>query len=265
MDNSAEEVAPEFSLKLPRWLEDLLPEQIEPQTLSTLVVGGKRKLRLTQPDGSHQDFDSLRDADSAQHSSGLDLSIEQAVYDHFSDGILLGYPSETPGSITILISYTDERRRKALESAYHHFLEVWEAYSKDPSDFLGAYRFIDSHPAFWTAFDLEQHPWHWETQGYCSKLRQFVWEAKDGGYRIGLEGGGHVEIATDISARPYSEHYGDWRLESKGSSFEEAILDFAARLILSYDSEGNSLSESGFPYPVPEWVEDLKRIDAEEL
>ena len=265
MDNSVEEVTDELPIELPRWLEDLLPEQSAPQVLSTTVVDGERVLRLTEPDGSYQDFATVAEVASAQRNSELDLAIEQDVYEHFADGYRsLSYPVERKGYVGMLFGYTDERRRKSLESAYRYSLENQNRYAEDPTDFLRAYRFIDTHPAFWTTFDLEKHPWHWETNGYCGKLRQFVSGRDDGSYRFALDGGGHVEHSTGDGRSAYSEHYGDWRLEARGNSFEEAILDFAARLVLAYDSEGNGLSEDGFPYPIPEWVQDLRRIDADE-
>ena len=271
MDNSAEEVTDELPIELPRWLEDLLPEQRVPQRLSTVISeGGSRVLRLTDPNGSdYSDFDSIAEVAEANRTADQDLTIDDEVYEHFSErGHLLSYPypNGKSGYVGILFSHTDQRRRESLESSYRTSLENQSAYEGDPTSFILAYRFIDSHPAFWTSFDVEKHPWHWETQGYCSKIRQSVWSKDDGGYRISLEGGGHVEISTGPGSKPYTEHYGDWRLEATADSFEEAIVGFAARLILAFDSEGNSLSEDGFPYPVPEWVQELKiRTSDEEL
>ena len=268
MDNRAEEVTDELPIELPRWLEDLLPEPRVPQRLSTLISEGvSRILRLTDPNGSdYSDFESIAEVAEANRTSGHDLAIDEDVYEYFAEKRTLTYtfPGKS-GFVGIIFPHTDQRRRESLESSYLTSLENQRSYEDNPDSFLLAYRFIDTHPAFWTAFDVDEHPWHWETQGYCSKLRQFVWSKDNGGYSLSLEGGSHVETVTSPGSKPYTEHYGDWRLESTADSFEEAIVDFAARLILAFDSEGNSLSEDSFPYPVPEWIEDLRRIDAEEL
>lgn len=258
MDRTAEATAP----SLPDWLESLLPEQIQPHVLSTVEEDGKRILRVTAPDGEFTDFQKLAEVDRARHSGGWDLTIEDDVYEHFSEGRrhgMLTYPSERDGYVGMLMAHSDGKRRASLERAYAEFLEAKQLYEWDPKDFVKAWQFIDSHPAFWTAYDLEEHPWYWETQGYCSKLRQYVSaSSRDGLPVVSLEAGGHVPEATSPKGKAYSEHYGDWRLEVRARSFEEAILELAFRVSRAFDAQGNSLSEDEFPYEAPEWINELR-------
>lgn len=266
MDRANEITAP----SLPNWLEAVLPEPTAPHVLSTLEENGQRILRITSPDGETTDFQKISEVDNARHTGGWDLTIEADVYDHFSSGRahgMLSYPSEREGYVGMLLAYSDEKRRENLERAYADFLEAKQLYEWDPKDFVKAWRFIDSHPAFWTAYDIDEHPWHWETEGYGSKLRQYVYSSqKDGLPVVNLEAGGHVPHSTSPRGKAYSEHYGDWRLEVRARSFEEAILELAFRVSKAFDDQGNSLDEEEFPYEAPEWIKELsERIDEEEL
>lgn len=261
MENTAETAIAHG--KLPVWLETLLPERSEPEVLSTVLVGTElRVLRLTAPSGSSRDFQTLAQVADAHQGSDLDLAIEDEVYSYFADEYnFLSYPVDEPGYTGMLMGYTDERRQEGLEEAYAAFLENQRLYGEDPDDFVRAWSYIDSHPAFWTAFDLAGHPWHWETQGYCSKLRQSVRRSKAGEIRLSLDGGGHVEHSLGPGQQAYSQHYGDWRLEVTADSFESAIMKLALRVSYAFDSQGESFSEDQFPYPVPEWVLELREID----
>lgn len=258
MDRTAEAPVP----SLPDWLESLLPEQIQPHVLSTVEENGERILRVTSPAGEFTDFRKLAEVDQARHTGGWDLIIEDDVYEHFSEGRrhgMLTYPSEQDGYVGMLMARSDGKRRASLERAYSEFLEAKQLYDCDPKDFVKAWRFIDCHPAFWTAYDLEKHPWYWETQGYGSKLRQEVYaSSKDRLPVVSLEAGGHVPHATSPSGKAYSEHYGDWRLEVRARSFEEAILELAFRVSKAFDAQGNSLDEDSFPYEAPEWINKLR-------
>jgi len=255
-------------LALPRWLEAVLPEEKEP-----LILRAERPernnfiptLALDSPGGgSTTYFYSVEDLVASKKLDGHDLLIDPSALELFGSGKgHLKYDPGKEGYHGFLMSYTDARRRKALEQGYGHFLEALTAYEENSEDFYSAWNFVDSHPAFWTAHEIESYPWHWETTGYCSKIRQHVSRGKRG-FRVELSGGGHVEHSTAHGRPAYSEHYGDWRLEAQGGTFEEAMVDFAHRVWLSFDSEGNSLSEDSFPYEAPEWIRDLRAAHGDE-
>lgn len=265
MTDTAETPEAEVPVQLPEWLEELLPAHRTPQRLSTAVVDGNRVLRLLDPDGSFADFSTVREASEANSKSGYDIIIDDEVFEHFSERRSrrhLSYPLEK-GYVGMLFSYTDEDRRRSLERAYAASLENQALYAEDPQDFRKAWYFIESHPAFWTCQDVNEHPWHWETQGYCSKLRQHLYFKEGEGSWIGLEGGGHVDKAHDSVTVPYRDHYGDWRVQAAGKTFEEAIIKLAFKVSKAFDSEGNSLREEDFPMEPPEWVKELRESLAE--
>lgn len=245
-------------IALPGWLESLLPAEKDPLVLRAEVEGGNSVLILEYPGGAMSFFSTVEELVESKELERGDLLIDPSALEIFGGGkSYLEYDPGREGYHGFLMSYTDARRRKALEQSYSHFLEKLSSYEEDQEDFYAAWSFVDSHPAFWTAHELKAHPWHWETAGYCSKIHQYVSEGK-GGPTISLSGGGHVDHETAHNRPAYSEHYGDWRLEARGGTFEEAMVDFAHRVWLSFDSEGNSLSEDDFPYETPEWIRDLR-------
>lgn len=263
MDRAEEITAP----SLPNWLEELLPEPTAPHVLSTLEENGELILRVTSPDGETTGFQKISEVDNARHKGGWDLTIEDDVYERFGKGRdygMLSYELEDSRYVGMLMAHSDGKRRATLERAYADFLEDKQLYDWAPRDFVKAWRFIDSHPAFWTAHDLDEHPWYWETEGYGSKIRQYIYASKDGGPVVQLEAGGHVPHATHPEGKRYSEHYGDWRLEVRARSFEDAILELAFRVSRAFDAQGNSLDESEFPYDAPEWIKELRERISED-
>lgn len=245
-------------LALPRWLESLLPEEKDPLVLRAETENGRSVLVLEHPGGAMSFFSTVEELVESKELEQGDLLIDATALAIFGEGkSYLEYDPKREGYHGFLMSYTDARRRAALEQSYGYFLDRLRSYEENQEDFYSAWSFVDSHPAFWTAHELKKHPWHWETAGYCSKIRQYVSEGKRG-LTVFLSGGGHVDHETAHNRPAYSEHYGDWRLEAQGGTFEEAMVDFAHRVWLSFDREGNSLSEDDFPYEVPEWIRDLR-------
>ena len=255
-------------IALPGWLEALLPEEKKPLILRAEQPERNNfipTLALESPGGgSTRYFYTVEDLVESKRLDDHDLLIDSSALELFGGGKdYLEYDPGKKGYHGVLLSYTDAKRRKALEQSYGYFLKTLGRYEENSEDFYAAWSFVDSHPAFWTAHELKKHPWHWETSGYCSKIHQHVSKGKHG-VTVSLSGGGHVDHETAPDRGAYSEHYGDWRLEAHGGTFEEAMVDFAHRVWLSFDSEGNSLSEESFPYEVPEWIRDLRSAHDDE-
>lgn len=248
---------------LPDWLKEILPEHSVPGVLSAPLVDGVRVLRHTDPQGKTSDYGSVKDfADDLPRSHRQDLLIEDEVYEHFSGGKrFLRYPADRDGYVGAVMASHDGQRQRGLERAYTDSKESIARYRFDPESFFNSWQFIDRHPAFWTSFDFGKHPWHWETEGYCSKLRQFV-AIKDGELKIYLEAGGHVELDLQDNGKPFSEHYMDWRLHADGANFEEAIIDLARRVSWAFSDQGDSLPEEDFPEEPPRWIRELRESDS---
>lgn len=254
---------------LPGWLEELLPEPKTPIVMS--LVDGEL-LRLRYPDGREDTFDRLPAAHEAARQTDWDLFVADEVFEHYDDGRMMGqltYPSGRDGFVTMVISWTDGERHEALQRDYQDFVKIAAAYEADPRDFYLAWRFIDRHPAFWTAYDLDGHPWHWETDGYCSKLTQTVWRRDEelgrggvGPVIVSVAAGGHVPEDKGRGHR-YKDHYADWQLEVDASTFEEAILLLAGRVELCFERDGTPKPEEQIPLEKPGWVTTLESRIAE--
>lgn len=245
--------------KLPNWLKDLLPEPVQPHVIKAKKQGSEVEIQLESPDGSYTTYSDFGDLSKAKAKNGVDVLFDESMKTEFKDnfiGDMLLFPLSNGNSGAIL-AYSDENRQASLENAYQLFLKAEREYRNDPRNFVKAWNFIDTHPAFWTCSNLKANPWQWQTEGYCSKLIQYV-SNENGKPVISLSGGGHVPVATHGTQEPYTEHYGDWRLEVYSETFETAIIELAFRVSKSFTNEGESLSEEHFPQEPPAWVTELR-------
>lgn len=261
----------EEPLSLPQWLNELLPED---RPVKELHVYDESQ-HVIYSDGTQREFADLEEV----HNDGYEPDADTRVFNHRtkakdeSEG-LFGTVNHVSyrlpnGFYGMVFSHTDADRRKRLEDNYAEALERIAAYRESPQDFLLAWQMIDKHPGFWTlAVDYSENPWFWETEGYCSKLRQYVYRNDDGKVIVSLEAGGHVptrqNFDTGVDDVDYRGHYGDWRLEVGAASFEDAILELAARVVICFNDDGSDRAdaEETFAAVKPEWVKDLEgRLD----
>lgn len=250
--------------KLPKWLEDLLPTAVEPHIIKAQKQDNKTIILLEAPDGSITAYDNFIELSKAKATNSIDVIFDESMKVEFKDnfiGDMLLFPLSNGNSGSI-ISYSDNNRLEFLQKAYESFLNFEEEYTKDSKDFVAAWNFIDTHPAFWTCASLKDTPWQWSTNGYCSKIAQYV-TRKNGKTTVSLSGGGHVPVATYGIKEPYTEHYADWRLEAYSDTFEEAVIELAFRVSKSFNNEGESLAEESFPQDPPSWLLELRNKTGE--
>lgn len=235
--------------ELPQWLNELLPEPATPQLLA---VTADNRLELIQPDGSAQVFDTLEEAYNASRENDLDLNIAPAVAEREGekDTFFLSFPSERDGFRTMVMGYTDQDRLDSLKRGYGDFLENAKRYAEAPEDFVKAWRFLDTHPAFWTAMDLQEKPFYLAQEGHANKLRLSVY--RDNGETV-------VELETGSHVPPeYATHYGDWRLEITASTYELAVVELAKRVALTHNLDGTDAEGADEIFEKPNWVKDLE-------
>ncbi|WP_334134844.1 hypothetical protein [Acinetobacter schindleri] len=154
--------------QLPDWLLEQLPQITEPAILSLRDT----KLVVTYPDRMEAIHESLKDVQhQIHHVKPTDLQILPEVYQYFGkdkeSGGLFFKTSEHLSSS--LFSYTDKNKFEHLQSALQTAFENEQAYLANPTDFLTAYHFIDTHPAFWTVIG-DVPSWHWNTWGHCQNV-----------------------------------------------------------------------------------------------
>lgn len=128
----------------------------------------------------------------------------------------------------LLISHTQKDSADLLKAEYQQFLKTNESYLADPTNWALAYRWLQTHPAFWHRSSLESSFWSTD-QGLWDK-----WESvlinDDGEVEVLVEHGPWLDERTQSSL--------DHRLDAWGSSFEECYVKFAAKVHKYYGVDG---------------------------
>lgn len=138
---------------------------------------------------------------------------------------------ERPGmSGRIYLGYSDPR---ILE--YNHYL-TWlngtvRYYLEDPNDFLTAYYFLDSHPAFWYQPRPEEYPHQWQTGSAISNMWIQPTKNSKGELVFMMECGATVPGT--------SHHYHDLKLDVYAPSYNDAIIQTAALVHKFFDLDGS--------------------------
>ena len=245
--------------QLPDWLLEQLPQITEPAILSLRDT----KLVVTYPDRMEAIHESLKDVQhQIHHVKPTDLQILPEVYQYFGkdkeSGGLFFKTSEHLSSS--LFSYTDKNKFEHLQSALQTAFENEQAYLANPTDFLTAYHFIDTQPAFWTVIG-DVPSWYWNTGGHCQNVYHGAYNDEDNGQLvIYLETGSHLNKVED-GGKLYQEHYHDYRLDVWANTFEQAFIKLAAKVYKFFDHQG--VERLNVPHIKPAWVLELDERIAE--
>lgn len=127
----------------------------------------------------------------------------------------------------MFISHTDADSIYLAKSRYLSWLEVAVEYEKKPGDFALAYHFAKGHPAFWTRYHKDSNDWNTGRELYTE-----VYQDEDGKVTVGFEDGQAVPPERVM-------HYHDLRLDSWGSTFEEAYIDLANKIYTYFEVDGS--------------------------
>jgi hypothetical protein len=128
----------------------------------------------------------------------------------------------------LLLSITDEEKIGLVKHDYLTWLFLTEEYRKNPNDFLHAFRWVRSHPAFWSRSTPESH--YWETN--YSDFWFEVSRSETGELVYMLEAGSAVEPER-------TSHYHDLRLDVYAPSFEEAYIKLASLVDKFFNIDGS--------------------------
>lgn len=246
-------------LTLPEWLEALLPEASEAAVVTANADGSKFTIALAGEKEEFDDFSAVADALDAHYGDYLfDPSVHEALKETnpFDIEIGIGLPLEN-GMVRLLIGMDDKIRKMTLREGYRAFLKTAQNYALE-RNFINAWHFIDRHPAFWTANDLENSPFTWNQSGHMSQVSVYVEQNEQGEPVVILETGAHVPDGEN--SKPYSTYYADWRLEVEGATYEEAVIALADRVNICYDVDGNPRPDADerLLSSKPEWVATLE-------
>lgn len=215
---------------LPDWLIAELPPvkrhgRVEPDGPTAVVY--------ISPDGESTTYESV--AVAKRSLSNVDLEFSQTLIEREgSRGRMITFPIGSRGHHEIWLARNDSINLELLRSDYRESLARAEEYhSSGGGDFLTAFAYLDTHPAFWIRY--ERHAWHWQTSGHMNRLYLAAWRAGDGGVRIGLETGSHTPEMT--------EHFHDPYLDALGETYEAAVLQLAANVSVACRDDGTDTGE----------------------
>jgi hypothetical protein len=141
---------------------------------------------------------------------------------------LVSVPTKN-GHHRLLLSGTDEDEYYLAKRHYLDFLELTRHYEKNPNNFVTAFHWLETHPAFWTRPDAESN--YWSTDN-ISRLWIGVTTNRVGETVIMLEHGGAVEPAR-------TDTYHDLRLDVYAPTYEIAIIELAAKVHQFFNVDGS--------------------------
>ena len=148
-----------------------------------------------------------------------DISEDEAI-----EGVILEKATKR-----MIVSHTSQDTINTLKADYYDFLELDREYSENPEDWVIAYSWVASHPAFYHRHKPDVTFWNF-CDGWESKWES-VYRSEDGETLVFIEHGPF--LGTE---RVRSTH--DPRLDSSGKNFEEAYVNFAKKVSKYYDLLG---------------------------
>ncbi|HET7326907.1 MAG TPA: hypothetical protein VFJ14_06420 [Nocardioidaceae bacterium] len=216
---------------LPDWLVAELPD-VKPH--GRVDTAGPSAVLYVAPDASTSIYPDIVSAYEALRDVDLEFSPELVRREGARAGMIT-FPSEREGSLTAWMPRNDARDRARLEDEYGESLAWATRYRREGgANFLSAFRYIDTHPAFWirrSGAASERSRWVWETSGHMNRV--------------------------DLG-----EHFHDPYLDAAGRTFEEAVLMLARNVSLSFNDDGTGTGAKPPNAWADEWIGTIKaRID----
>lgn len=235
----------ELTHDLPKWLNDLLPEPALPAVIK--YSEGKYFVDYPEdveyPESKRSElFDNIVAAYESVNIRVIDPIFDESLpelKDSDNDkGMVFAESELGPGFAAMLISSTEDDSLKILKYSYINWRNTAEEYLAHTDDFLMSYYFLDGHPCFWTRkldnSGNPRDPFDWNTSGHAMNLWSSPSFSKKNstGVSFEMEAGAHL-------APNYTTHGRDFRMDVYGTSYEDAIIQTAARIHKFFDLEGN--------------------------
>lgn len=168
----------------------------------------------------------------------------------------------------LLISHDVIDRVEFLKAEYAYFLKLDMEYKNNPENWALAYKWVETHPAFWHR--LESNPNNWEIQsGWKACYTNVYYDEVRGEHTVTFEHGPYVDeleffLDDDVEqptlSRVVSSH--DTRLDIAAASFEEAYVAFAKAVAQNFDNHGNDIGEKNDEELTDEELEALEALEA---
>lgn len=153
-----------------------------------------------------------------------------ASFNYISPGMVTVPSKKSPQNRRMLLSHTDEDVEYLIKLEYYQFLKATDTYESDPSDFMVCFYWLDAHPAFWSR--SEAGGTQWQTWGHNNSFSIDVSKSSGSGITVFVETGSAVEPER-------TSHYHDLRLDVSASTYEQCVIELAAKVHKFFDVEGN--------------------------
>ncbi len=247
-------------IELPAWLVAELPA-VKPH--GSADAAGRFGVVYTAPDGRTTAFPDVVSAYESLREVGLEFGEELVRREGARTGMIT-FPSERQGFLTAWIPHNDTRDLARLVADYRESLEWSKRYRQDGGDdFLSAFRYVDTHPAFWVRRGGgvgERARWFWETSGHMNRVDLIVTSGEDDSEPEGRSV--LIELETGMHTLDMTEHFHDPYLDATGPTFEDAVLMLARNVALSFNDDGTETGSRPSNPWADEWIATIKaRID----
>ena len=203
---------------LPAWLREALPE---PRPQLTLYYDDEG-FKVT---GDNNVYDTAEKAYNAHQDDNLTAS--QTINGR---GGKLRRGMFFCDNRRLLIFVSDIEHQEMIVETYQEWLELDAQWRKQNKNFAYVYRWLNTHPMFWTKPKKPSMGWLWNTDGGTSGFTVDVYRWK-GKLCIRVEAGEHV-------APEYDLHYFDPRLTGIGRTMEQAYRKLAENIRKHYNPDG---------------------------
>jgi hypothetical protein len=207
-------------------------------TLTVTVVEGKVQVTVTDDEGNvvGDVFNGLETAyDYVRNELQGDIvfagDMEAATGEKDND-MMVTVPVTGSNGRThhrLLMSRTDSDTEYMAKSNYLYFLKSTLRYEANATDFMTCFHWLNGHPAFWTRYSVDRNDWNTESNG---SIWLGVTTDNDGKPVIMLETGGAVEPER-------TSRYHDLRLDVYAPTYEQAIVQLAAKVHKFFDVDGS--------------------------
>lgn len=231
---------------LPEWMRPLFPAFTGTQMFSYDTA--KKKYVVTFSDNDEvREYDSMKEAyydkgyDYLYKSFDKTLPEYQDKESHFfeqsDDDIYILLGERENGSSPVFVASKDTTYVDTIREALEDFKKTEENYLNNVDSFGAAYIYLRDHPAFWTTSkegDLKYLSWDTDGGIAACRIEAYLDDKSKEDFKMKFfsEPGGRV--LPDAW-----HHYGDDRLMAYGSSYEEVVINTAAKVYEYFDSEGN--------------------------
>lgn len=218
---------------LPQWVKDHLPKKKK----SSILSYEENKWKITHVNNEVDYYDDLKDAYDNHCALGKGILFDESVKNSSKYNVFLSFEDENNVK-TLFLEQCDDSRELKLNHGYRDFLSFTEMYIlTHMNDFYYAWNFLNTHPAFWRAVDLNKNPWAWEQDNYMEKITYSVFKTEINQTMFYMTAGA-INRSEDYTGKLFNSYNGDSRLEVESSTFENAVIEIAKKVFQIFDLEG---------------------------